>query len=174
MAAFRNGGVARGSNGSANGPHGAVGNPAAAGVHPLGNGRDAGEKVPGTGRTAERVQFNCAKCPGYCCSYPVISVSKRDLERLAKFFGLAPEVAEKRFTKSAHGHKRIMRRKADDHFGMICRFFDTERRRCTVYEARPHVCRDFPGGARCGYYDFLAFERRAQNDRAFVASTDHR
>ena len=119
-------------------------------------------------------QYNCTKCPGYCCSYPVISVSKRDLERLAKFFGLAPEVAEKRFTKSAHGHKRIMRRKEDEHFGMICRFFDTEKRRCTVYEARPHVCRAFPGGARCGYYDFLAFERRAQNDREFVASTDHR
>ena len=121
----------------------------------------------------KRVQYNCAKCPGYCCSYPVIVVTKRDLARLAKHFGLAPEVAEKRFTKSAHGFKRIMRRKRDEHFPKICRFFDTEKRCCTVYKARPAVCRAFPGGGRCGYYDFLSFERRAQEDPEYVARTDH-
>ena len=54
------------------------------------------------------------------------------------------------------------------------RFFDTDERRCTIYAARPGVCRAFPGSARCGYYDFLSFERRAQNDPEFVAATDHR
>jgi Fe-S-cluster containining protein len=124
-------------------------------------------------KPSARVTYNCLKCPGYCCSYPIITVTKRDLERLARWFGMAPAVAEKRFTKAGHGRKRIMRRKADEHFGKICRFFDTEKRRCTVYQARPAVCRDYPGG-RCGYYDFLSFERRAQNDPDFVASTDHR
>ncbi len=57
---------------------------------------------------------------------------------------------------------------------MICRFFDTDERRCTIYSARPAVCRAFPGSARCGYYDFLSFERRAQEDPEFVALTDHR
>ncbi len=66
-----------------------------------------------------------------------------------------------------------MRRKKDEHYGKICRFFDTEERRCTIYAARPGVCRAFPGSARCGYYDFLSFERRAQNDPEFVAATDH-
>jgi Fe-S-cluster containining protein len=118
-------------------------------------------------------RYNCLKCPGYCCSYPIITVTKRDLERLARWFGLAPDVAEARFTRSGYGHKRIMRRKADEHYGKICRFFDTEKRRCTVYAARPAVCREFPGPGRCGYYDFLSFERRAQGDPDFVASTDH-
>ena len=136
------------------------------------NGNGNGATVPGSG-PKQSVQYNCAKCPGYCCSYPVISVSKYDLGRLARWFGLAPEVAETRFTKSAHGYRRIMRRKKDEHYGMICRFFDTTRRRCTIYEARPHVCRAFPGGGRCGYYDFLSFERRAQEDPEYVARTDH-
>ena len=35
------------------------------------------------------------------------------------------------------------------------------------------MCRSFPGGGRCGYYDFLSFERRAQEDDKFVALTNH-
>ena len=66
-----------------------------------------------------------------------------------------------------------MRRKADQHFGRICQFFDTRKRRCTIYAARPETCRSYPGG-RCGYYDFLSFERRAQNDPEFVATTSHK
>ena len=67
-----------------------------------------------------------------------------------------------------------MRRKKDTVYGRICRFFDTEKRCCTVYKARPSVCRSFPGAGRCGYYDFLAFERRAQEDDEFIALTDHK
>ena len=27
--------------------------------------------------------YNCSKCPGYCCSYPVIPLTKKDVQRLA-------------------------------------------------------------------------------------------
>ena len=64
-----------------------------------------------------------------------------------------------------------MRRKADEHFGRICRFFDTDKRRCTIYEARPEICRSYPGGKTCGYYDFLMSERDSQRDPTHVAST---
>ena len=117
--------------------------------------------------------YDCSKCPGYCCSYPVIQVSTRDLTRLAKYFGISEAEAEKRYCKSQHGYKRIFRRKKDEHFGMTCQFFDTEKRCCTIYEGRPAICRSYPGTVRCGYYDFLSFERRAQNDPEFVALTDH-
>lgn len=113
------------------------------------------------------------KCPGYCCSYPVIQLTKPDVARLGRHFKLTPEQAEKRFTKSAHGFKRVMRRKKDQHFGRICRFFDTDKRRCTIYAARPAVCRSFPEGKRCGYWDFLAFEREHQNDPNTVATTEN-
>jgi Fe-S-cluster containining protein len=113
------------------------------------------------------------KCPGYCCSYPAITLNKRDLERLAKHFGLTPEAAEKKYLKSGYGYKRIMRRKNDKHFGKICQFFDTEARRCTIYKARPATCREYPGVSHCGYYDFLRFERDAQNDKAYISTTYH-
>ncbi len=117
--------------------------------------------------------YDCLKCPGYCCSYPVIAVSKRDLARLAKHFGVTPEEAQAKFTRARHGHMRIMRRKKDEHFGRICRFFDTENRRCTVYAARPAVCRSFPGEGRCGYWDFLSFERKGQKDKDYISTTWH-
>ncbi|MEM9028877.1 MAG: YkgJ family cysteine cluster protein [Pseudomonadota bacterium] len=116
--------------------------------------------------------YDCAKCPGYCCSYPVIAVTKRDVTRLAKHFGLTFSAAETRFTKSDHGYKRILRRKRDPHFGGICTFFDRTARNCSVYAARPAVCRSFPGQGRCGYYDFLSFERETQNDPDHIALTN--
>jgi Fe-S-cluster containining protein len=138
------------------------------------HGAVKGKRRRGRAKTAKpTLQYNCAKCPGYCCSYPVIQVSTRDLTRLAKYFKISEEDAEKRYCKSQHGYKRIFRRKKDEHFGMTCQFFDTERRCCTIYEGRPAICRSYPGTARCGYYDFLSFERRAQNDPEFVALTDH-
>jgi hypothetical protein len=83
------------------------------------------------------------------------------------------EEARAKFTKRAYGRKYVMRRKADPHFGKICRFFDIQERRCTIYPARPAICRSFPGEGRCGYYDFLAFERRAQEDDTWVAVTNN-
>ncbi|MCB1510361.1 MAG: YkgJ family cysteine cluster protein [Hyphomicrobiaceae bacterium] len=117
-------------------------------------------------------KYDCLKCPGYCCSYPVIVLTKRDVQRLAKHHDLTFEQAEKRFTRSDHGHKRIMKRKDDVHYGRICQFFDTELRRCTIYAARPAICRAYPAEDRCGYYDFLEFERRHQKDEAHVATTN--
>lgn len=117
-------------------------------------------------------KYDCLKCPGYCCSYPVIEVSDKDVARLAKHFEISNMEAEKRFTRAAHGYNRVLRRKKDFHFGRICRFFDTTKRRCTVYEARPSTCRKFPGEPRCGYYDFLKFERSHQDDPEYVATTD--
>ena len=93
-----------------------------------------------------RVSYNCSKCPGYCCSYPVIPLNKRDVQRLADHFGLGFKDARKKFTKVDGDEPYAMRRKADEHFGSICRFFDTEERRCTIYTARPTICREYPGG----------------------------
>jgi Fe-S-cluster containining protein len=118
--------------------------------------------------------YNCLKCPGFCCSYPLIPLEKRDVERLARYHGMEFEEARRAFTREAHGRKYAMKRKRDRHFGAICRFFDTDKRRCTIYHARPAVCRSFPGKGRCGYYDFLSFERRAQDDPNWVAVTTNR
>jgi uncharacterized protein len=123
---------------------------------------------------AKKAKYDCLKCPGYCCSYPIIEVKDSDARRIAKHFEMPLEKAEKKYFKSAHGYKRVMRRQVDEHYGKICQFFDTDERRCTIYHARPYACRDFPGKDNCGYYDFLAFERAAQEDEAFISTTDHK
>jgi uncharacterized protein len=123
-----------------------------------------------------RKQYNCAKCPGYCCSYPIIGLKKKDVLRLAAHFGIGFRAAVKKFTrKDPDGEEDyLMRRKDDEYFGRICQFFDTEARRCTVYTARPSICRVYPSTGRCGYYDFLASERAIQDDPELVALTDNR
>ena len=119
-----------------------------------------------------RAQYSCEKCPAYCCSYPEIEVSPRDIERLAKRFSLDYATAEERFTKlDAKEKVRQLRHKKDAVFATVCTFLDQNKRRCGVYEARPAVCRGYPDSPRCGYYEFLKFERAHQGDEKFIALT---
>jgi Fe-S-cluster containining protein len=113
-----------------------------------------------------RVYFDCSKCPAYCCSvYERVQVSKRDLNRLAKYFSVTPEQAEKRYTKiDKSTGERVLRRKKDVIFEQTCMFLNQETRGCTIYHARPGVCREYPDRSRCSYYDLLRFERIQQDD----------
>jgi Fe-S-cluster containining protein len=93
---------------------------------------------------------------------------------LADHFGLSFKEARRKFTRVDGDEPYAMRRKEDGHFGRVCRFFDTTERRCTVYAARPLICRQYPGGRSCGYYDFLKAERNALQDPGHIASTWNR
>jgi Fe-S-cluster containining protein len=120
-----------------------------------------------------QIRYDCSRCPGYCCSYPRIEVKKADIARLAKHFGLSVQEAQRKFTRqyqSDEGAETILKHRKDEIYGSMCRFFDTTERRCTVYKARPAVCRQYPNGARCGYFDFLQFERKHQDDPDFIPS----
>jgi len=125
-----------------------------------------------------KVKYDCLKCPGYCCSYPNIHLKPDDIKRLAKHFDLSVEDFTKRHTEKGTKEKGqdkrplVLRHQEDEHFGSICWFFDTDKRQCTVYEARPKICREYPGRKRCGYYEFLSFERDAQEDPDYIAITN--
>jgi len=115
-----------------------------------------------------RVYFDCGKCPAYCCSiYERVQVTKRDITRLAKYFGVSFETAQRRYTTKWE-NERILRRVDDVIFEKTCMFLDQEKRGCTIYHARPGVCREYPDRARCVYYDVLQFERRQQADETVV------
>lgn len=115
------------------------------------------------------VMFNCSKCPAYCCSYDRVEVTKRDLLKIARHFGISYKQAEQRHTKSSPVG-RVLRHKKDHIFKKVCEFLDPKTRRCTIYNARPAVCRVYPDSLRCGYYDFLASERKRQGDPDFIPS----
>lgn len=130
--------------------------------------------VNGNGRSRKKsrslpVFYNCSKCPAYCCSYDRVEVTKRDLLRIARHFGISFKQAEQRYTKDSP-LGRILRHQKDHIFKHVCEFLDSDTRRCTIYDARPSVCRGYPESRRCGYYDFLASERRRQCDEDFIPS----
>ena len=116
--------------------------------------------------------YDCKKCPGYCCSYPIIGLDapRRRAPRQAP--RLSFEVCKRRHTRSAYGRKWIMRRKADPHFGRICKFFDTEKRRCTVYEGATRGLPLFPRQGPVRLLRLPDLRARAQEDPDFVAPTD--
>ena len=59
--------------------------------------------------------YDCAKCPGYCCSYPLIEVGKRDIQRLAKHFDISYAQAETRYTRFDKAEKtRSLRQQEDE------------------------------------------------------------
>jgi Fe-S-cluster containining protein len=120
---------------------------------------------------AKTVHYSCNKCPAYCCTYSEIEISTYDIERLARHFGVDPETAAQRFSKTDAKGTTMLRHKKDSIFTSACMFLDQKERRCTVYHARPGVCRKFPDSSRCGYYEFLKFEREQQDDKEWIALT---
>lgn len=123
--------------------------------------------MPDDNGSTPKLHYDCLKCPAYCCTYARISVTRRDIARLARHFGVDDETAKKRFTKLKEG-EQVLRHQKDKLFGSACMFLDTKLRRCTIYDARPGVCHEYPDRPRCGYYDFLRWERKHQDDEDFV------
>ena len=81
-------------------------------------------------------QIDCTQC-GNCCRSLMINVEKEDAERLAAHLDLAVESFENKFIeKSSEGTLSVMNT-------IPCSFLHNNK--CTVYEARPNECREFPG-----------------------------
>ena len=45
----------------------------------------------------KKIQYDCSKCTGYCCSYDHIEVTESDIARLAKHFKLTLNTAREKF-----------------------------------------------------------------------------
>jgi Fe-S-cluster containining protein len=101
------------------------------------------------------------------------AVQDFDIERLARHFGISKAAARVKFTyryQTKELDEQLLRHRKDHVFKSTCMFFDQKERRCTVYAARPSVCRMYPEDKTCGYYEFLKFERIQQGDEDFIPS----
>lgn len=122
---------------------------------------------------AKKQKYDCLKCTAYCCTYTHIPTTKSDIKRLAKHHGVSDDQAKRKYTKKGDKENpRVLRHRDDEHFGTACMFLDQDTRNCTIYEGRPKICREFPTQNRCGYYEFLIWEREVQDDPDWVATTD--
>lgn len=117
-----------------------------------------------------RSGYDCLKCIGYCCAiYERVAVSNSDLRRLARYFKVSVDEAERRYTRvHPTSGERVLKRTADPLFGKSCMFQHPEKRVCTIYEGRPSVCREYPVTKNCAYYDMLKWERKQQGDDRFA------
>ena len=80
--------------------------------------------------------IDCRSCAN-CCRVATTPVTDRDIERLTKFLGMKPGAFIREYTIETEDEGRILKR--DDNG---CVFLSGND--CTVYEARPGTCQDFP------------------------------
>ena len=104
---------------------------------------------------AKTVRFRCHHC-GHCCTDVVCLPTPWDVIRIVRASGLRPreflefltpdevtEVAKSDPTwLECNGTRYIMALRRDEKEG--CCFLDLKKRRCSIYEARPILCRLYP------------------------------
>ena len=89
----------------------------------------------------EGLRFECTQCGDCCTGEPgFVWVNQEEIEALAQAKGWDDvEQFEQQFVRPV-GARRSLR----EYSNGDCVFFDTEKRGCSVYEARPRQCRTWP------------------------------
>jgi len=80
--------------------------------------------------------IDCTACAN-CCRVGEVALTAKDVEKLAKFVGAGEREFVEQFTALDASGAMILKRNADG-----CVFL--EGNLCSVYEARPHICANFP------------------------------
>lgn len=80
--------------------------------------------------------IDCTACAN-CCRVATTQVSERDVERLARHFGMSVAAFQREYTVETPDEGRILKRTENG-----CVFLQDNL--CSVYEARPQTCELFP------------------------------
>jgi Fe-S-cluster containining protein len=86
------------------------------------------------------LRFQCTGCGDCCTGAPgFVWVNGQEIEALARRFGISSSQFENRYVRKVGVRKSLIEFDNGD-----CVFFDTNTRKCTVYEDRPRQCRTWP------------------------------
>ncbi len=86
------------------------------------------------------LRFKCTQCGDCCTGAPgYVWVNKEEIAALAARMKLSVEDFERDYVRQVGVRKSLIEYDNGD-----CVFFDTEKRRCEVYEDRPRQCRTWP------------------------------
>src|SRR5438045_4934947 len=81
-------------------------------------------------------QIDCTACAN-CCRVATIRVIDRDIEKLARRFGLSRERFQQEYTTEDAEEGRVLKRNENG-----CVFL--EGNLCSIYDVRPQTCAQFP------------------------------
>lgn len=100
-------------------------------------------------RIAEDIEdaIDCRACAN-CCRVATAKLVDRDIDRLARFLGMRREQFVRDYAVESEEEGLVLKRTENG-----CVFLSGNE--CTVYDARPHSCEDFPHLAR-GSGSFLS------------------
>lgn len=90
-------------------------------------------------------EHNCMKCAN-CCKVGTPTFKESDVKRLALFLGLKPAEFKEKYTKIDDVNDRVLKKTP-------CVFL--KRNMCSVYEARPSDCRNYPHTDKKGFHNNL-------------------
>jgi uncharacterized protein len=86
------------------------------------------------------LQFDCTGCGDCCTGAPgYVWVTGEEIRGLAKAVGLSLEEFEATYVRQIGVRRSLIEYDNGD-----CVLFDSERRHCTAYEARPRQCKTWP------------------------------
>jgi len=87
----------------------------------------------------------CESCGGACCTGASGYIWARygEIEQMADFLDLRVEDFAKIYLRKV-GHRYSLTERQIGEDDYACVFFDTEKKRCTIYPVRPRQCRTFP------------------------------
>jgi uncharacterized protein len=86
------------------------------------------------------LRFKCTGCGDCCTGAPgYVWVNGKDIAALAAEVEMNVDEFEKRYVRKIGVRKSLKEYRNGD-----CVFFDTEKRNCRVYAARPRQCRTWP------------------------------
>lgn len=86
----------------------------------------------------------CARCGGKCCvgERGNIFADKEELKRICAFLGLERAEFTAQYLRKVGFRYSFVEFEFEG--GFACVFFDTQSRKCSIYELRPKQCRSFP------------------------------
>jgi Fe-S-cluster containining protein len=97
-----------------------------------------------------RNRIYCSFCPGYCCYRlpgATLYLDALDINRIARYFNISDGVVRAHYLEG----KNTFKVRADG----SCIFLSRERirARCSIHDARPRQCREFPYDEPCPYLE---------------------
>ncbi len=89
--------------------------------------------------------IRCGSCEGNCCigESGYIWITKDEIDALAKFKDISiQDVVSKDLRKVGYKYSINEVKLSDNDYA--CKFFDLNKKQCSIYNVRPNQCRTFP------------------------------